>query len=382
MPRPTDTPRYAGSGHGRGQRTKFDGAIAMRPGLSQNGPMSPKREAGVVGEIARRALKVVAALLAVLAIGTIGYRAIGGPAFAWFDCFYMTVITVTTIGYGEILDFSAHPGGRIFTVAVAFFGISVATYAISTVTSLAVDGRLKNYWRKRAMDRAIEKLSSHYLLCGWGGTAAHVARELASTNRPFVLIAPTEAPVRLLDGRDPEWALQGDPTDDELLQQAGIARAAGVFCVSDDDPTNIVLCVSARRLNPAVRIVSAVNDPRHAEKMKRAGADATVSAQKIGGLRIASEMIRPVTVSFLDTMLRDANHPLRVEEIRIGSSVSGKNLSELNVNEPGRALVVALKTPDGWVFHPEPGRMVKENDTLIVMATPDRRTELERRCGG
>lgn len=332
--------------------------------------------------IARRARTVLVLLAGALAFGTLGYGLIGRGAFRWFDCFYMTVITVTTIGYGEILDFSAHPAGRWFTVAVAFFGVGMATYVISSITALAADPRLREAWRARKMEKAIDRLSGHYLICGWGSAAPHIAAELTATGRACVGVAAGVAGPTLPDGTPLPFHIEGDPTEDAILERAGIRRAAGVFAAAPEDPINIVITVAARRLNPALRIIACAADPAHAPKMRVAGADATVSPTAIGGLRMASEMVRPAVVSFLDTMLREPARNLRVEELVAGAAVDGRALGELRLNRPGEALLVAVRRGADWRFHPPDTHCVSAGDVLVFMATPESRAALADRCGG
>lgn len=344
--------------------------------------MTRMSEHGLVfSAIGRRARTVLLLLVMALAIGTVGYRLIGGESFAWFDCLYMTVITVTTIGYGEILDFAAHPAGRVFTVFVAFFGIGIATYVISSITALAADPQLREAWRKRNMEHAISKLNRHYLICGWGPAAPHLAAELASTRRAFVVVAPAGTCASLPGSPPIPYLIEGDPTDDQCLQRAGILHAAGVFAAAPEDPINIVITVSARRLNPSLRIIACVTDPAHGPKMRVAGADSTVSPTAIGGLRMASEMIRPSVVTFLDTMLREPAHALRIEEISAGAAVDGQSLGQLNLNRPGEALLVAVRRGADWVFHPADSHRVSKGDVLVFMATPEARDTLLRQCG-
>ena len=335
----------------------------------------------VFSAIARRARTVLLLLTLALAIGTVGYHLMGGGSYAWFDCLYMTVITVTTIGYGEMLDFAAHPAGRVFTIFVAFFGVGIATYVISSITALAADSRLREAWRKRKMEQAIAQLKGHYLICGWGPAAPHLAAELASTGRPFVVVAPTGSGASLPTGQPLPYLIEGDPTDDDRLQRAGILQAAGVFAAAPEDPINIVITVAARRLNPSLRIISCVTDPAHAPKMRVAGADSTVSPTAIGGLRMASEMIRPSVVTFLDTMLREPARALRIEEITVGSPADGHTLAQLNLNRPGEALLVAVRRGADWVFHPSDAHRIAKGDVLVFMATPDARSALMKQCG-
>lgn len=341
--------------------------------------MPEKHEEDFVSLANRRALIVAALMAAVLIGGTIGYRIISQGRSTIVDCLYMTVITVTTIGYGETVDLSASPGGRIFTMFVALSGIGIITYALTSFTALAVDGELQARWRRRRMLKSIREMSGHYVLCGWSGIAREVVRELGATGRQVVVIAPKASVVQEESGIDRLCLLEGDVTSDELLEEAGIARAAGVFAATDDDHTNIIICLSAYRLNAQARIVSACHLPENAVKMRKAGANSTVSVVAIGGLRMASEMVRPAVVSFLDTMLRARGEsPLRVEEVAVPAALAGRPLSSIAIAGLPRTLLMAVRHGDDWVFKPPADRPLANGDVLVVMTSPEERDALTR----
>ncbi len=271
----------------------------------------------LIRQIRRRAARLAGILGGVLLYGTLGYRALSGGAASWTDSLYMTVITVTTIGFGEVVPGGETPAMRLFTVTVAFLGVSFFAYAVSNITFFATDERLRAHWRRRRMENAIRDWTGHYVIGGWNAVAAQIAAELNATGRRWVAVAPAPEPGT---ERRPAPApgariLDGDPADDDALRTAGMARAAGFFAAAEEDTANIVACLAARAANPAARIVAAARDPRNGEKLRKAGADAVVSATTIGALRMASEMVRPAVVSFLDTMLRGSDPALRVEEL-------------------------------------------------------------------
>ncbi len=331
-------------------------------------------------------LRLLALILAlVLGGGTLGYHLLSGGVTGWLDCLYMTVITVTTIGYGEMVDFGAHVGaGRLFTMALAFAGVGLITYVVGNVTQFAVDGEFRRAWRAYRMQRTLESLAGHFIIAGWSDVAAVIARELAATRRPFVVLAARRDDILRDLGQpaDPPPVLEGDPTDDDRLQEAGVTRAAGVFAAAADDTLNTVICLSARRLNPSARIVANVRDGAGAAKMKKVGADSTVSAQGIGGLRMASEMVRPAVVSFLDRMLRTPEASLRVEEVRTGPAVVGRSLGELSLNVENRCLLLAIHHGgERWEFHPPANTRIAAGDTLVFMMNAEERQRLEHLLG-
>jgi voltage-gated potassium channel len=330
-------------------------------------------------QFARKNLGLFAALAIVLLIGTVGYLIIGEGRYSIIDCFYMTVITITTIGYGEIIDLSNKPMGRVFTMFIAFSGIGIAAYLFSNVTAFMVEGRLQEIFWRRKMEKVIGKLKQHYIICCVEGVGFYIAKELNSTQRPYVIVDHDKARAeRVIGNLENELFLEGDPTDSDLLIKAGINDAQGLFAVTGDDNENLVISLTAKTLNPGVKVVAACNDLKNMEKIKKAGADAIVSPSFIGGLRIASEMIRPTVVSFLDTMMRDQEKNLRIEEISITESFVNKPIKTLNLKKYPNVLLLAIKREEGWVYNPSENYILQQGDTLIFMSSPEERHELEK----
>ncbi|WP_340138011.1 TrkA family potassium uptake protein [Dissulfurispira thermophila] len=172
--------------------------------------------------------------------------------------------------------------------------------------------------------------------------------------------------------------IEGDATDSDTLLKAGIMEAKGLFAVSGDDNQNLVISLTAKQLNPNIRVVARCHDLKNMEKMKKAGADAVVSPTFIGGLRMASEMVRPTVVSFLDIMLRDKEKNLRVEEIPVPESIIGKTIANLQLDKYPNVLLLAVRTKDNWIFNPPEDYLIKPENVLIFMSTPQERQELER----
>jgi voltage-gated potassium channel len=318
------------------------------------------------------------ALAGVLIIGTIGYWFIGQRQYSLVDCFYMTFITIATIGYGEIIDMANNPVGRIFTVFVATSGIGVATYILTNLTAFMVEGEMTETFRRKKMEKTIKTLRRHYIVCGIQGVGFHVLNELSETKRPHVIVdVDRERIDKALETFHEELFIQGDATDSDTLLASGIKEAAGLFAVTGDDNMNLVISLTAKQLNPQIKVVARCRDLKNVEKMKKAGADAVVSPTFIGGLRMASEMVRSTAVSFLDTMLRDKEKNLRVEEMTVSESFAGKPISALNLRDYPNVLLLAVKTEGDWIYNPSADYMMKLWDTLIFMTTPEERERLE-----
>ncbi len=321
------------------------------------------------------------AMMLILMIGTVGYRVIGGPEYSWVDCFYMTFITVATIGFGEIIDLSESPGGRLFTVFIAIAGIGTMTYMLSTLTAFILEGDINQVWRRKKMQNKIEKLKDHYIVCGVGRVGSNVAHELVMTGRHCVVVDTDLSHIENYLFRHPEQLyLHGDGTDNDILLAAGVKNARGVFAVASDDSQNLVISLSAKQLNPKLRVVARCHDVKNVEKTRRAGADEIVSPDFTGGLRIVSAMVRPHVVSFLDEMLKTDNN-LRMEEILVPSGFSGKTLAMLNSNSR-EYVVLAIQQGGQWVFNPPTQHIVHDSDVLMVMTTPHGRTRLEQLIQG
>jgi len=318
-------------------------------------------------------------LIAIILIGTVGYWFIGGGQYSFVDTFYMTVITITTIGFAEIIDLSNNVAGRIFTIFIAISGVGIMAYIITNITALVVEGELTKSFRRRKMEKLAGKFKDHYIVCGVGSVGFYIANELYATKRPYIIVDVNNNNIeKSLESLHDEVFIEGDATDSNTLLKAGVERARGLFAVTGDDNQNLVVSLTAKQLNPKLKVVARCNDMRNNEKMKKAGADAVVSPTSIGGLRMASEMVRPTVVSFLDTMLRDRERNLRVEELPVPGSFIGRSLSALNLKGHAHALLLAIKTGGDWVYNPSENYVIAPESTLVFMTTPEGREELAR----
>lgn len=318
----------------------------------------------------------VALLLLVQLTGTVGYHYIGQPDASWVDSFYMTFITIATIGYGETVDLSHHPMGRLFTVGIAIIGIGTLSYLFSTTVALLVDADLDANLRKKRMLKQISRLSGHYIVCGIGRVGSNVANELLKTQRTFVVIENDQAALdRWLENRPDTLYLHADAAEDEALVNAGVKNAAGVFAVTGDDSHNLMVALSVKLIHPKSRVVVRLHDIRNTNKARRAGADEIVSPDFTGGMRIASAMVRPHVVNFMDQMLY-SDRELRVEEVIVPKGRAATPLGEL-VPKSRDYLLVATHESGKWVFNPPDEHVVKGGDALVLMASPGGRIHLE-----
>ncbi|HQC86639.1 MAG TPA: NAD-binding protein [Rhodoferax sp.] len=316
-------------------------------------------------------------LLIITVIGTLGYHEIGSPNATWVDSFYMTFITIATIGYGEIVDLSQHPMGRLFTVFISVLGIGTLSYLFSMVVALLIDADLNAGLRKKRMEKEIAGLSDHYVICGIGRVGSNVATELLKTKRPFVVIeSDREALDNWLEHHPNTLHLHDDAADDDALHKAGAGRAAGVFAVTGDDSHNLMVALSVKMSDPKVRVVVRLHDIRNTKKARRAGADEIVSPDFTGGMRIASAMVRPHVVNFMDKMLH-SDEGLRVEEVIVPNGFDPTPLATL-IPKSRDYLLMAIQENGKWLFNPADDHPVQGGATLVVMANPEGRAHIEK----
>ena len=309
---------------------------------------------------ARNALQIIFLLLCILIAGTLGYHFI--EDWSLFDSLYMTVITLATVGYGE--THPLHVPGRVFTIFLILGGMGIILYGISELTQFIVQGGIAGILRRRKMERNIKKISHHYILCGAGNNGHYVLEELIRTKRKVVAVEQDPKKVQSLINRG-ILTIEGDASNDNILRSAGIDRAVGL----------VTTLPEARGLNPKLRIVAKVDEIEVREKFFRSGADSAVSAPYIGGLRMASELIRPDTTTFLDSMMRDSS-TLRVDEVKIGSTSNyrGKTIASCDILASSGVVLVSMRRgidEKDFIFNPPPQSIMNTGDTLIVIGNPE-----------
>jgi voltage-gated potassium channel len=336
--------------------------------------------------IPKKLLNIIGIIVAVVVIGTVGFKIIGGSEKSVLDALYMTAITITTIGYGDVIGLDNKPLGKIFTIIYVFLGAGTIAYLFTTLAAYIIEGELRRVFRRRKMDKRIAKMRDHYIVCGIGMVGLYVVHEMYLTKRPFIAIDNDDTKLDVFKANNINADLVvGDATENEILWKAMIEHAQGLFATTDSDNDNIVISLTARQLNPSLRIVSRCNDTKNIDKLRRAGADSVVALNFIGGLRMASEMIRPHVTSFLDMMLRDKYSPMRVEEVHIpaDSPFVGKPVKEIDFKTIGNIMLISARKPSGeWVYNPYPDTIVEKEMSLIIIATPQEKELLVEHVSG
>jgi voltage-gated potassium channel len=319
----------------------------------------------------RKQLVLSLLLLVVVVLSAVAvYMWFGGPQVTLLDAVYMAVVTITTVGYTEIVDTHANPPLRLFNIFFILIGIGIMLYAFSVSTAFIVEGELNHIFRRRKMQKLIRDMHDHLIICGAGETGTYLAKELLRTGNVFVVIDHDEERLKRIGQLGEVPVLTGEGGDEEVLMAAQIKKARGLASVLPEDKDNLLLTVTARLLNPNLRIVARCAEAGMVEKLLRHGANAAISPNMIGGLRLASELIRPGVVSFLDLMLRDQSGTIRVDEIAVveGSPWIGKKLRELDLHGRYELLPLAVRTSDGDMkFNPRDDTVVASGNVLVVM---------------
>ncbi len=318
---------------------------------------------------ARPVVTSVAMLVAVFVIGTAGFMYIEG--WRLLDAVWMVMITLTTIGFGEVHRLSDH--GRVFAMGLIVAGVSVGTYTMTALTTMVVEGRLQNWIRARQRRAEMNALRDHFIVVGYGRLGQAIAEELHANQVPVCVVEKDAAKVAGMEASRRFPVVVGDGAHDDVLREAGIERARGLAVAVEVNASAIYVTLSARELNPNLTIVTRVDDPVDATKARRAGASSVVSPYNMGGWRIAHELVRPHATSFLDVLTLAAYEDLHLDEFAVpaGSPLAGRTLGELRVGEAHGVLIVAVRRADGsMVPTPRASEAVHVGDILIAIGNP------------
>ena len=322
-----------------------------------------------------RNLRLIGAALLLLAlIGTAGFHFIEG--WTWFDGLYMVVTTFTTIGYQEIHPLSH--AGRIFNLALIVSGVSLVFLGIGSLTQALLEFELASFFGRRKMEREISRLSDHYIICGAGRVGRSAARELARRPAPFLIIEQSEAKAARYND---EWLIMiGDATQEQTLRDAHIERARGLVAATTTDATNLYIVLTARGLNPRLKIIARASEEDAEKHLLTAGADSVVSPYLFAGQRIAQSFLRPHVVSFLDTATTHLGMDLEIGEISVPkhSSFAGKTIESSRIRQDRGVIILAIKREQGMRFNPSPEDRIEPGDYLIAMGEPGQLRQLEQ----
>jgi len=324
-----------------------------------------------------KVIRALALVIFVLIIGTCGFKIIEG--WRWFDSFYMTLITITTIGYGEPADIS--DAGRLFTSVLIVMGVAAVGYAIAVVGQ----SQLETFFRRRTrlMDKKLNALQGHIIVCGAGNTGSLILDELGNHPIPVVFIELNEARVEEMQeaGR---FILHGDATEEAILQKAGIQRARSLITTLPSDADNFYITLSARELNPKIRIVSKANTFSAERKLKKYGANHVSMPERVGARHMMQGAIRPVLVDFMTTLSMEDENRYALEQFGIsaGSPLLGKTLFEADFHKHYNIMIIAIQTRDGrMIVKPGPQDKMQDGDLILVLGTMKDLLTLEKEAG-
>jgi voltage-gated potassium channel len=322
-----------------------------------------------------RAVKALSILVIILAVGTTGYVIL--ERWGFLDALYMTVITITTVGFREVREVSA--GGKIFTIFVIFSGIGIIAYILGMAAQAMVELQVRSIIGRRKLGLKIQSIKEHYIVCGFGRIGKIIAREMKLHKIPMLVIDNTPEERELLEAEEILFII-GDATNEEILLEAGIERAKGLVSVVASDADNLFITMSARGLNPGLFIL-ARSDQEHTEKkLLRAGANKVVSPYLLGGHRMAQSIIKPAVTDFIEFTVHNRKIGLGMEELSVNekSPLKGMSLIDSGIRQDLDVIIVAIRTKKGEMkFNPSSKSTIEPGDTLIALGKRDDLEKLE-----
>jgi voltage-gated potassium channel len=316
-------------------------------------------------QVQKKLLFPAIVILIVLLLGIFGYMVIEG--WSLLDSIYMTVITLSTVGYGEVRDIGGT--GRIFTIILILFGIFIITYTVGWIAKNFIEGEMRAIFGRRKLDKQIKSLRDHYIICGYGRIGKIICKELIMKSIPLIVIEKDERVRQELE-YDNILYLDNDATHEETLREAGIGQAKGLISVVGSDPENVFICLTARGLNHQLYILSRAEEEGTEGKLLQAGANEVILPYRIGGRRMAQAIIRPTVSDFLESAIHDYSFELNIEEIVVGedSPLSNLTLVDSGIRREMDIIIIGIKQKDGkMVFNPFSGTKIQSGDILIAM---------------
>jgi len=321
-------------------------------------------------------------LLVVATIGTFGFMLI--EDYTFLDAVYMTIITISTVGYGEVRQLE--DDGHVFVILLIVSGIAVVGYTLTGLGRVVVEGSLQRHLGRRKMMREIDQLRGHVIVCGHGRVGRTICEELHAERLPFVVIDRDADQAEALE-RKGYRVIVGDATEDEILLQAGVLRARGLVAVASRDVDNLYITLSAREMcaaeNPGLLIVSRASDQRELRKIRSAGADEVISPYAIGGVRMAQALTRPAVYEVTDLLTRSGGMELGLEDVllRDDSRLAGRALRDSNLRQDFNVIIIGVKKPGGeLVFNPGPEHVLEAGDELVVLGSRDQLDRFAADC--
>ena len=324
----------------------------------------------------RHFLIIVALLIFTITSGTVGFRVIEGWGF--MDALYMTIITIASVGYQEI-----HPlgdAGRIFNMVLIFFGLGTMTYVAASVVQFMVEGRIRAIMGRRRLDRRIDRLNQHYIICGYGRIGRILCQTLRQKPVELVVIENSPELTPALE-QDRVLYVQGDATSEDVLRRAGIERARGLVAVLANDTENVFLVLTARQLAPHLMIIARASREGSKNKLRAAGANIVESPYEMGAFRLAQRIMRPTVTSFLEFAFSQTRKDIQLEELAVSeaSALAHVSLKDSGIRQKFNLIIIAIKKADGtMLFNPSFESVLMPTDTVIALGEVENLDKLER----
>ncbi|KMQ03505.1 potassium channel family protein [Bacillus thuringiensis] len=308
----------------------------------------------------------------VVMLGTLGFMTI--EEISLFQAFWMTMITVLTVGYGDAVPITQ--AGKVFALLIIPVGVGIVTYAIGVVAAMIIEGNLFHAVRRKKMDKQIAQLQNHIIVCGCGRVGLQVVHELQEKKIPFVVVDKDES---ILE-KEKLLYVHGDATEDQVLHHAGISKAAGLVAIVANDAENVFITLTARGLNDAIKIVARAEKPETEGKLKRAGANKVINPSSMAGIHIAKGIANPLTVHYIDTVLYGVEQSFVIEEIAVGegSILASKSLLESDVRNQFDVTILAILRNGNVIHNPTGQEKLQEHDMIIVFGSVEKLGQFEK----
>lgn len=323
-----------------------------------------------------RVIRAAGIFSLVLALGSLGYYLLSGGRYSFLECVYMTVTTVSTVGFDEVVPVSGSFGLTLFTILLILFGVGTVLYFLTALTAMIVEGDLPHRFWRRQMEKRIQNLRDHFIVVGAGRSGGQVVREFVHAGAPFVVVDLDPARIEVLTTEfhvDFPFVL-GDGLEDAILRAAGIERARGLVAALHEDRDNLFLSLTARQLNPELRVVAKVDEQTSFEKFEKVGVNAVVSPPVMGGRHLASELMRPDVATFLDGLLRVTESTPALTELQVArhASVAGRSLADADLRSHTNCLILGIRDdPDlFYTYNPGPEVALSPGSHVIALGDP------------
>ncbi|MBL7783033.1 MAG: potassium channel family protein [Saprospiraceae bacterium] len=333
-----------------------------------------------IATILRRLLTATLLMLSSILVGTLGYVFI--EHYPWFDAYYMAVITLASVGFGEVHPLST--AGKIFTTFLILFNVGLFAYAISTITGIFAEGGFHRLLNDFRMNKRVENIHEHTIVCGFGRHAIEVTQELTKQCIPFVVVESNPAKIDFLRSETNYLFVEGDATEDETLAEAGIKRASAIVITLPDDADNMFITLSARQINPGLRIISRANGIADEIKIRRAGADHTVVPEPIGGFYMANLVNQPDLVEFFSLLSNMGPSNVMFEEVgvpQLQDSYQNETIGNSGLDRVAPVSIVAVRHSDGqYQFNPPSSLYLSPDLRLVLLGNPDQVAQFRKKA--